>query len=474
MGKKLILLTTEPENFVTESFEKEAKKKDFEVNIINPTNCYISLCHNNDIYISHDGTKLEEADFCIPRLSEDNLEYKIAIMNNLEKMGIKLLNPGNSMRTCSNKVLTQILLANNDVKTPKTVVLTDIEQLEYAVKAIGDKFPVVIKTMFGTHGIGVIKSDSMSSLKSMVQQLLKSQTEFMIQEYIEHKESMRSYVLGDKVVVVIVRTITGEDFRSNAHQGAELKAREPSDKEKEISLKCAELVKTNFSAIDYILVDDEPIVFEINGSPGFEKAQEILDFNMAETVIDWISENFGDEEDEHDEEEHKEHKDEHDEDEHDDEEEHKDEHDEDKHEEHDDEENKVLRAVSSVIIKFMNDQKPIDARIDTGATHSSLHADDIEVIGDLVKFRFGDYQYKFPLSRHSKIKTPNNVKDEWERRPVITVDLIINGHEVNDVELTLTDRSHMKYQVLIGRSTLIAGKFLVDPSEEEQRGVEEE
>ena len=444
MGKKLILLTTEPENFVTESFEKEAKKKDFEVNIINPTNCYISLCHNNDIYISHDGTKLEEADFCIPRLSEDNLEYKIAIMNNLEKMGIKLLNSGNSMRTCSNKVLTQILLANNDVKTPKTVVLTDIEQLEYAVKAIGDKFPVVIKTMFGTHGIGVIKSDSMSSLKSMVQQLLKSQTEFMIQEYIEHKESMRSYVLGDKVITVIVRTITGDDFRSNAHQGAELKAREPSDKEREISLKCAELVKTNFSAIDYILVDDEPIVFEINGSPGFEKAQEILDFDMAETVIDWISENFGGDL--------KDHEDDTD---------------------HEDE-NKVLRAVSSVLIKFMNDQKPIDARIDTGATHSSLHADDIEVIGDLVKFRFGDYQYKFPLSRHSKIKTPNNVKDEWERRPVITVDLIINGHEVNDVELTLTDRSHMKYQVLIGRSTLIAGKFLVDPSEEEQRGVEEE
>ena len=444
MGKKLILLTTEPENFVTESFEKEAKKKDFDVNIINPTNCYISLCHNNDIYISHDGTKLEEADFCIPRLSEDNLEYKIAIMNNLEKMGIKLLNSGNSMRTCSNKVLTQILLANNDVKTPKTVVLTDIEQLEYAVKAIGDKFPVVIKTMFGTHGIGVIKSDSMSSLKSMVQQLLKSQTEFMIQEYIEHKESMRSYVLGDKVVVVIVRTITGEDFRSNAHQGAELKAREPSDKEKEISLKCAGLVKTNFSAIDYILVDDEPIVFEINGSPGFEKAQEILDFNMAETVIDWISENFGGDL--------KDHEDDTD---------------------HEDE-NKVLRAVSSVLIKFMNDQKPIDARIDTGATHSSLHADDIEVIGDLVKFRFGDYQYKFPLTRQSKIKTSNNIKGEWQRRPVITVDLIINGHEVNNVELTLTDRSHMKYQVLIGRSTLIAGKFLVDPSEEEQRGVEEE
>lgn len=465
----LIILTSEPDNFVPKKLKEEAEKKGLETELINPTNCYISLS-NDDTYISHEGTKFTGADYCIPRLSEDNLEYKVAIMDHLEKMGVKSLNSGTAMRNCSNKVITQILLTKANINTPKTALITSDEQLEFAVKSIGEKFPIIIKTLFGTHGVGVIRADSMASLKSIVQQLLKSEIEFMLQEFIEHDESARVYILGDKVLAAVMRDIPKDDFRSNAHQGAKLKLHEPSDEEKKICIDAANVVGTNFAAVDYIIANDKIIILEVNGSPGFEALQEVIDDNIAEKVIEWLTQNKADLDDaptnepegieitstdeEHEEEEVQSSdnqvavKD-------------------NETQEidvlpkiHDKED--VIGTITNVVIKFMNDEKPIEARVDTGATHSSLNADNISQDDNTVKFRFGDFVYKFPLFRLSKIRTSDN--DDADPRPVIKVDMIINGIVVKNVELTLNNRDHMKYDVLLGRSTLSSAGVLIDPA----------
>ena len=122
----------------------------------------------------------------------------------------------------------------------------------------------------------------------------------------------------------------------------------------------------------------------------------------------------------------------------------------------------IIGTITNILIKYINDDKPIEARVDTGASHSSLNADDIEHMENTVKFRFGSYIYKFPLFRMVKIKTSDN--DTAEERPVIRVDMVINGISVSNVELTLNDRNHMNFNVLLGRSTLAAAGVLIDPS----------
>lgn len=485
---KLILLTAEPDNFVPKKLKEEAEKQGLETEIINPTNCYIALC-NDDTYISHEGTKFLGSEYCIPRLSEDNLEYKVAIMDHLEKMGVKSLNTGAAMRNCSNKVLTQILLTKNDIKTPRTTVVTCDEQLEFAVKALGEKFPIIVKTLFGTHGVGVIRADSMPSLKSIVQQLLKSETEFMLQEFIEHKESGRVYVLGDSVLAAVMRNIPDNDFRSNAHQGAKLEVHDPSEKEKEICVKAAKAVGTNFAAVDYINDGDDVVIIEVNGSPGFEALQEVIDDNIAEKIINWLVKNddelepAGEEQpveksdEKSDENKDKEPPTEEEEEEEESKEDKEEKHDASAHEPavvtdksdkeinvlpmvHDNED--VIGTITNVKIKFMNNDEPIEARVDTGATHSSINADEISTSDNSVKFKFGEFVYRFPLYRVSKIKTSDN--ESSEERPVIKVDMIINGITVKNVELTLNDRDHMTYNVLLGRSALSSAGVLIDPA----------
>lgn len=101
------------------------------------------------------------------------------------------------------------------------------------------------------------------------------------------------------------------------------------------------------------------------------------------------------------------------------------------------------------------------ARIDTGATTSSLDARNIETFerdGDRwVKFQIQDpdketlYEVEKPVVRHVRIVQAST--EETTRRPVIELQFQI-GETKRVEEFTLEDRSHLDYQVLIGRNVL--------------------
>ena len=491
--KKIVLLTTEPESFVQEKLTAAAEKAGFDLDVINPDECHIFL--STDTYFANKGTKFEKADACIPRLSEDHLDYKVAIMKHMEKIGVKVLNTGASMRTASNKIETQIILNNEGIQTPKSALFINEEQLDKALESIGGKFPVIVKTIFGTHGVGVMRADSMASLRSICQQLIKSGVEFMLQEYIEHKESARILVLGDSAVAAVLRTIPDGDFRSNAHQGAELKKHEPTQEEIDVCVKASKLIGTSLAAVDYITVDDQIFLLEVNGSPGFEAMQEVIEFDIAEKIIDFVGTLIGatpadetnkqedtptektvnpdevtavaaeEEEEVESETDAKGNETEEDE--------------EPKHHEKpnknaeadpnviEPEKEKVnnddfslVGSVDKVIIKYFNDEKPVDARIDTGAEYSSINGSDIDMNDETISFTFGDYRYRFSLLKSVKIVAANGK----EKRPVIRLDLVIDQNVLHNVEFTVNDRGHLNYDVLLGRRALAQANVLVNPA----------
>lgn len=122
------------------------------------------------------------------------------------------------------------------------------------------------------------------------------------------------------------------------------------------------------------------------------------------------------------------------------------------------------------------------ARIDTGATTSSLDAKNIETFerdgSSWVKFKIKDpnkeifYDVEKPLVR--KVKILQASTDEASRRPVIELQFQI-GDIKRIEEFTLEDRSHLEYQLLIGRNVLrdlmvvdVAQEFIVPLPEENE------
>eukprot|EP01156_Anaeramoeba_ignava_P011314 Anaeramoba_ignava/a482742_7.p1 GENE.a482742_7~~a482742_7.p1 ORF type:complete len:214 (+),score=9.91 a482742_7:59-700(+) len=111
----------------------------------------------------------------------------------------------------------------------------------------------------------------------------------------------------------------------------------------------------------------------------------------------------------------------------------------------------------------------LKARIDTGAKTSSIHAVEIKEFerdGEKwVKFKILDnnknlIQKALPLHRIVHIKQESDTKSD--RRYVVNMKLKLGDLE-QLVEVSLNDRSHLNYPVLIGRNFL-RGLFVVDVS----------
>ncbi|GEM_PF-544291 len=111
-----------------------------------------------------------------------------------------------------------------------------------------------------------------------------------------------------------------------------------------------------------------------------------------------------------------------------------------------------------------------DARIDTGATTCSIHAEDIQPFErdgeQWVKFKLVNFSTKERIERSEKVTRVVDIKrhgsDSVTRHAVnLKVQL---AEDTRIIEFTLTDRSNYRYPLLVGRN-LLRGIAVVDVSQ---------
>jgi len=108
----------------------------------------------------------------------------------------------------------------------------------------------------------------------------------------------------------------------------------------------------------------------------------------------------------------------------------------------------IIGLAEKIKIKGPDVSKEVDAKIDTGATKSSI---DSKLSAEL---KLG------PIVMTKLVKSAHGNT----LRPIIDVDLEIAGKKLKS-QFTVANREHMKYRVLIGQN-ILKNKFLIDPSKE--------
>jgi hypothetical protein len=105
---------------------------------------------------------------------------------------------------------------------------------------------------------------------------------------------------------------------------------------------------------------------------------------------------------------------------------------------------------------------PLIAKIDTGARSAALHAEDIVIKGNHVRFAIPNngrkHHFELPIKGQRRVKSTSG---HSEMRAVVETDIAI-GTAKFTAEITLTDRADMGVPMLLGRAT-IRGKFIVHP-----------
>ena len=300
---KLLIITDEPEKAKTfhtaDRLKEEAEKLGWKHYLYKLTGGYTS--YEDGIFRLHN--KEDEKGFevsgkdtiAIIRGSVVRKDSWMDIISSLEKHSVCVINSRQTINICTDKYRTALRLSDYGIRQPKTTLINDPEKSALAFDKLDTQMPVIMKTLRGSKGVGVLFIESEKALDSIVQLIYKQDedTDLLLQEYIKTDYDARVLVLGGKVLSTMKRPVIEGDFRSNVSQGSKPQKLELTELEIEESLKAAKAVNGLWTAVDFIpsknRTKEPPFIIEVNSSPGTEGMEEATGRNISKEILEFFA-----------------------------------------------------------------------------------------------------------------------------------------------------------------------------------------
>ena len=436
------------ENTTADLITKACKKKGIKCIIVNTKSSIITSKDEDKgtLTVSNFDGKGGEHTFvgrdtvCITRGGALEDEAGLSLISSFQNSQAFMLNTRAAMLTCDNKLTTALLFEKFGLPTPRTAFISNESNIKSGLDMIGSKFPIILKTLTGTQGVGVIKIDSYEALVATVQAMWKLEAELLIQEYMPSKFDVRTFIVDNKIFASTKRVHSSYDFRSNTHRGAEAEPYILNDEEKELVLKAARLSRAYMVGVDHIIHNNKPYLLEINGSPGSgadyegyqhkdyysdsEPAGRIDGEKMMANVVDWV--------------ENRSHWD-----------------------------RQSLVETGWLETMDLDEVGKVRVKFDTGngSKACALHADKILEDGKIVKWKYNGKTYSKPRHGTSEVFRANADGEEpSETRPTILMDMTFNGFTYPDVEVGLDARPRSGSDLLVNRDLMRLMNISVNPN----------
>ena len=300
---KLLVITDEPEKAKTfhtaDRLREEAEKLGWKYYLYKLTGGYTTSpegalrLHNKDDDKGFEVSGLDT--IAIIRGSVTRKDSWMDIVSLLEKHSICVVNSRETISVCADKYRTSLRLADYGVKQPVTHLINDPDNSEQAFENLNTQYPIILKTLRGSKGVGVLFVESAKALDSIVQLIHKQDedADLLLQEYIKTDYDARVLVLGGKVLSTMKRPVIEGDFRSNVSQGSKPQKLELTELEIEESLKAAKAVNGLWTAVDFIpsknRTKEPPFIIEVNSSPGTEGMEEATGRNISKEILEFFA-----------------------------------------------------------------------------------------------------------------------------------------------------------------------------------------
>ena len=213
------------------------------------------------------------------------------LLTQFERENICCVNNRHCMETTSDKYRTSLVLAEHQLNQPKNVLIHHQDKSLDAFDRLDTKFPIILKTLTGSLGVGVVKIESEESLSATAQLMHKLDNNMgvLLQEYIPATYDVRVQVVAGKIHGAIKRPIVKRDFRSNVSLGSEPVAHTLTKVEEEQVLQAAKAVDGLWVGVDFIPAKDRnkdlPFFIEINATPGTKGYTKATGMNICKDVI---------------------------------------------------------------------------------------------------------------------------------------------------------------------------------------------
>jgi len=288
---KILMMARNPNLYSHQRLVEAALANGHTIDIIDTLQVYMYVATHKS-QIKYKGQLLEGYDAVIPRIGASITMYGLAVLRQLEMMGVWPLNESVSIGKSRDKLRAMQLLARKGIGLPVTTFGHSTKYTDDMIKMVGGT-PVVIKLLEGTQGLGVVLGETDVGARSVVEAFRKVNVNILVQEYVKETAAtdIRCLVVGGKVVAAMKRQGPPGDFRSNLHLGGIGTKEKITPEERSIAVRSAKIMGLNVCGVDLLRTNHGPVVLEVNSSPGLEGIEKATGIDVAHKIIKFIEEN---------------------------------------------------------------------------------------------------------------------------------------------------------------------------------------
>jgi len=267
-----------------------AAAKGIDLRVFKPEQFELVVTRDDRKTILVDGKPMLIPDFLIPRMGSSTNYFALAIIRQLEHLGVYVCNSATTIETVKDKLHMHQLLASSNLPSPKTMLLKFPVNNELVKREIG--FPVVVKNITGTEGNGIYLCQSEDKLTDLMELIYtnNSAANILLQEFITFSSGrdLRVFVVGGKIIGCMQR-ISTTGFKANFSRGGRVEPFVITSEVARLAIETANLVNLDVSGIDLLFDENGGYkVCEANSSPGFKGLEQVVGRNIAEQIIDYI------------------------------------------------------------------------------------------------------------------------------------------------------------------------------------------
>ncbi|TYG33966.1 RimK family alpha-L-glutamate ligase [Lonepinella koalarum] len=289
---KILMLCREPRLYSCQRLKTVAEKRGHSMDILDPNRCLLKLVSNAPhfaLYYQRNerdvADLLPKYDAVLPRFGTASTQMGCAVLRHLTAQGAVCLNNEQAFLRARDKWQSLQLLQQASIMVPTS----GLAGCEFSVKhAVAQaSMPVILKTLNGSQGIGVMLAEKPQTAASILETLQQVNVPTLLQDFVKEAENMdiRCFVIGDKVIATMLRQGQHGEFRANFHRGGVAKKITLTMDEQQIAIKATKALGLDVAGVDLIRSKQGLLVLEVNASPGLEMIEKTSGVDIALEMI---------------------------------------------------------------------------------------------------------------------------------------------------------------------------------------------
>ncbi len=276
--------------FTTRRIVEAARRRGHRTRVIDPLQVEMELGGAGPA-LYHRRRPFPRTDVVIPRIALSINQYGLAVVNQLQLMGVPVLNEARAISSSRNKMRVLQLLAASGVRVPHTVMASEPSGLKEMVRLVGG-VPVLLKLLSPNEKAGLMVCETRQALESALEAILRLGQNTVVQEYLRDARGrdLRVVVVGGRVLAALRRRPRVGRLARTLRQGARFEATDLKPAWARTAVEAARVVGLEVCAVDMLDVKGGPRVFEVNSSPGIREAEEVCGVDVAGAIVERAAE----------------------------------------------------------------------------------------------------------------------------------------------------------------------------------------